>query len=180
MFKYVLPIYTMASDEEIWCATGGMSRTMLITGVCIDNTAQAINDAWKLVDYDEGDDLGIANFNVYRLGEIFSGKNDSHKVSRVRVDADGTVTIEITEISTRITRKYLVNSCLKPSFDIIVRDGNGAPVEKYSIKTSMEDTTVTEYPLNGGKPIDLESLVAKRIITLKAAEPDRCFVTETD
>jgi hypothetical protein len=181
MFKYVLPIYTLDSDEEIWCATSGLGKTMIIANVCFDNVPQATSEVWKILDcYCEEEDIGITDFNTSELGGIFSGRNDSRKVTRVRVDADGTVTIEITDYSTGITAKHLVDSSIKPSFDIIVRDEDGAPIEKYSISTSIESTTVAEYPFKGGKPIDLESLVPKRYITLRAADPDRCFVAETN
>lgn len=180
-FKFVLPIYTLDSDEEIWCAMGRSGETITITNICFDNIPSTSSNEWKLLDcYCEEEYIGITDFNISALGGVFSGKNSRRKVTRARVDADGAVTIEITDYSTGITAKHLVNSSIKPSFDIIVRDENGAPIEKYSINTSMESTTVAEYPLNGGKPIDLESLVPKRYITLKAAEPDRCFVAETN
>ena len=168
----------MDSDEEIWYATSRSGEKITITNIRFGNTPLATSEEWpRLLDYCPDE---FADFYVPKIAQIFSGRDISDTITRVRVDADGTVTIEITYYSTGITAKHVVKSFRKPSFDIVVLNENGAPIEKYTIDTSVEGTIIMEYPLNGGEPIDLESLVPKRYITLKAAEPDRCFVTETN
>lgn len=168
----------MDSDEEIWCVTRRLGEKITITNICFCSTSSTNSEEWpRLLDYCPDE---FADFYAPKIAKIFSGRDISYTITRVRVDADGTVTIEITDYSTGITAKHLVKSCLKPLFDIVVLNENGAPIEKYTIDTSVEGTIIMEYPLNGGEPIDLESLVPKRYITLKAAEPDRCFVTETN
>lgn len=177
-FKYVLPIHTMDSDEEIWYATSRSGEKITITNIRFDNMPLTTSEEWlRLLDCCPEE---AADFYLPKIAKIFSGRDISYKITRVRVDADGTVTIEITDYSTGITAKHLVEYYLKPSFDIVVLDENGAPIEKYTINTSVGSTIVMEYPLNGGEPIDLESLVPKRYITLKSDEPDRCFVTEAN
>ena len=154
-FRYAVDIVDLSSDSQVWEVIAPSAGKMAIEDLRFDRHRKAeIGEEWKLLDtYDR---RMMKQTVKDDLVDVLVGEHEKVALRGAHVTADGSVYLRVVErgmvgigMADICATSLLVNSGSQPAFDVVIYDGDGKPIERYTIGTTAEETRVVEWHNNG-------------------------------